>query len=76
MLVLTRRPRQKIMIGDDIVIHIVEVNGDNVRLAIDAPRSVKVYRGEIYKVIKEENRKAAAPLNDIDLSQALPNKGL
>ena len=76
MLVLTRRPRQKIMIGDDIVVHIVEVNGDNVRLAIDAPRSVKVYRGEIYKVIKEENRKAAAPLNDIDLSQALPNKGL
>ena len=76
MLVLTRRPRQKIMIGDDIVIHIVEVNGDNVRLAIDAPRSVKVYRGEIYRVIKEENRKAAAPLNDIDLSQALPNKGL
>lgn len=76
MLVLTRRPRQKIMIGDDIVIHIVEVNGDNVRLAIDAPRSVKVYRGEIYKVIKEENRKAATPLNDIDLSQALPNKGL
>ncbi|WP_297965084.1 carbon storage regulator CsrA [uncultured Anaerovibrio sp.] len=72
MLVLTRRPRQKIMIGDDIVIHIVEVNGDNVRLAIDAPRSVKVYRGEIYRVIKEENRKAAAPVDNIDLSQALP----
>jgi carbon storage regulator len=42
------------MIGDDVVINIVEVNGENVRIAIDAPRSVKVYRGEVYKVIKEE----------------------
>jgi len=72
MLVLTRHPKQQIMIGDDIVINIVEVNGDNVRIAIDAPRSVKVYRGEIYKVIKDENRKAAAPVDNIDLSQALP----
>ncbi len=72
MLVLTRHPKQQIMIGDDIVINIVEVNGDNVRLAIDAPRSVKVYRGEIYKVIKDENRKAAAPTDNIDLSKALP----
>ena len=72
MLVLTRRPKQQIMIGDDIVINIVEVNGENVRIAIDAPRSVKVYRGEVYKVIKEENRKAAAPVDAIDLSTALP----
>ena len=72
MLVLTRRPKQQIMIGDDIVINIVEVNGENVRIAIDAPRSVKVYRGEVYKVIKEENRKAAAPADAIDLSTALP----
>ena len=72
MLVLTRHPKQQIMIGDDIVINIVEVNGDNVRLAIDAPLSVKVYRGEIYKVIKDENRKAAAPADNIDLSKALP----
>lgn len=72
MLVLTRRPKQQIMIGDDVVINIVEVNGENVRIAIDAPRSVKVYRGEVYKVIKEENRKAAAPTDAIDLSTALP----
>ena len=74
MLVLTRRPKQQIMIGDEIVINIVEVNGENVRIAIDAPRSVKVYRGEIYKVIKEENREAAAPAGGIDLSQALPKQ--
>ncbi len=72
MLVLTRRPKQQIMIGDDIVINIVEVYGDNVRIAIDAPRNVKVYRGEIYRVIQDENRKAAAPAGKIDLSQALP----
>ena len=63
MLVLTRKPRQQIMIGDNIV----EVQGDNVRIAIDAPRSVKIYRGEIYRAIQEENQRAAAP-QAIDLS--------
>ncbi|MBQ1511363.1 MAG: carbon storage regulator CsrA [Selenomonadaceae bacterium] len=73
MLVLTRKPRQQIMIGDDIVINVVEVQGDNVRIAIDAPRSVKIYRGEIYRAIQEENKEAAiAPPAGIDLSSALP----
>jgi global regulator protein family len=58
------------MIGDNIVVNIVEVQGDNVRIAIDAPRSVKIYRGEIYRAIQEENQRAAAP-QSIDLS-ALP----
>ena len=63
------------MIGDDIVINIVEVQGDNVRIAIDAPREVKIYRGEIYRAIQEENQKAAAPApKDLDLSAALPNQ--
>ena len=73
MLVLTRQPRQQIMIGDDIVINIVEVQGDNVRIAIDAPRSIKIYRGEIYHAIQEENKQAAREVpKDIDLSSALP----
>ena len=73
MLVLTRKPRQQIMIGDDIVINIVEVQGDNVRIAIDAPRSIKIYRGEIYRAIQEENKQAALEVpKDIDLSSALP----
>ena len=42
MLVLTRKPRQQIMIGDNIVVNIVEVQGDNVRIAIDASRSTAV----------------------------------
>jgi len=60
------------MIGDNIVINIVEVQGDNVRIAIGAPRSVKIYRGEIYRAIQEENQRAAAP-QMIDL-EALPTR--
>ena len=74
MLVLTRKPRQQIMIGDDIVINVVEVQGENVRIAIDAPREIKIYRGEIYRAIQEENQKAAAQVRDIDLHDALPLK--
>lgn len=75
MLVLTRKPRQQIMIGDHITVHVVEVQGENVRLAIDAPHEVKIYRGEIYAAIQEENRKAAAApdgFNDLNLLKGLP----
>ena len=73
MLVLTRKPRQQIMIGDDIVINVVEVQGDNVRLAIDAPREIKIYRGEIYRAIQEENQKAATPVpKELDFSSVMP----
>ncbi len=71
MLVLTRKPGQQIMIGDSIIINLVEVQGDNVRLAIEAPREVKIYRGEIYKAIMEENKKAAAQIADIDLTDLI-----
>ena len=74
MLVLTRKPRQQIMIGDDIVINVVEVQGENVRIAIDAPREIKIYRGEIYRAIQEENQKAAAHIKNINLKDALPLK--
>ena len=74
MLVLTRKPRQQIMIGDQIVVNVVEVQGENVRIAIDAPKDVKIYRGEIYRAIQEENQKAAAQLGDVDLHNALPLK--
>ena len=73
MLVLTRKPKQQIMIGDNIVINIVEVQGENVRLAIDAPREIKIYRGEIYRAIQEENQKAAAPApKELDFSAMMP----
>ena len=59
MLVLTRTKGQKIMIGNDIVLTVVEVNGDQVRIGIEAPPEISVYREEIYNSIKEQNEKAS-----------------
>lgn len=71
MLALTRKPGQQVVIGDDIFINVVEVQGDNVRIAIDAPRHVKIYRGEIYRAIVEENKQAAVDVKKLDLSGVL-----
>ena len=45
MLVLTRKPGERLVIGDNIVVTVVDVKGDNIRIGIDAPREVKVFRG-------------------------------
>ena len=47
MLVLTRRINERILIGDDIVVTVLEVHGDQVRIGIDAPRAIKVFREEV-----------------------------
>jgi len=60
MLVLTRKAKQSIMIGDGIEITIVEIKGDAVKLAIDAPRDVPVHRREVYEEIQRENREASS----------------
>jgi carbon storage regulator len=59
MLVLTRKPNQSIVIGDDIELTVLEVRGDQVRIGINAPRHISVHRKEIYEQIKRENMKAA-----------------
>ena len=59
MLVLTRKLGEGIVIGDDVTITIVEMKGGNVRIGIDAPRSKKIYRQEIFDRIVEENRDAS-----------------
>ena len=59
MLVLSRHRDESIMIGDDIVITIVDIRGDKVRLGIDAPTDIPVHRQEVYDAIQRENRKAA-----------------
>lgn len=59
MLVLTRKAGEKIQIGDDISILIMEIKGKQVRLGIEAPSDIKVHREEIYQRIKEENIKAS-----------------
>ena len=60
MLVLTRRPGQSVYIGDDIKITLVEIKGNQVRIGVDAPSTVRIFREEIYLQILEENRSAAA----------------
>jgi len=74
MLILSRRVNEKIVIGDDVVISVVEVRGDQVKLGIEAPRNVKVFRQEVFDAIQEENRRAAAspsqlPLIDVPLTK-------
>jgi len=59
MLVLTRKSGESLMIGDDVVVTIVEVRGNQVKIGVNAPESVKVYREELLKKIMKENVKAA-----------------
>ena len=62
MLIITRRPGEKVMIGDDVVVEVLEVSGQSVRIGIAAPKSIPVYREEIYHAVKEEQAAAdAAP---------------
>ena len=60
MLIITRRAGQKVMLGDDITVHVMEIVGNSVRLGVEAPKSLPVYREEIWAAVKEENRAAAA----------------
>lgn len=64
MLVLTRKPNQSIMIGDDVEIAVVEIKGEQVKLGITAPRNVKVHRKEVFEAIQREN---------IDASRSMPD---
>ncbi|MEC8554750.1 MAG: carbon storage regulator CsrA [Planctomycetota bacterium] len=58
MLVLSRHRDESIMIGDDVVITIVDIRGDKVRLGIEAPQDIPVHRQEVYEAIRRENQKA------------------
>ncbi|MDG5814500.1 carbon storage regulator CsrA [Chitinispirillales bacterium ANBcel5] len=59
MLVLTRKLGESIRIGDTIVVKIVDLDGRNVKLGIEAPRNVAVNREEIYEKIQKENKEAS-----------------
>jgi carbon storage regulator len=82
VLVLTRRANQSIMIGDDVVVTVLDVRGDQVRIGIKAPRSVDVHREEVYLALQRDaGREGAAPAGEeavIDLSDdtviALPTE--
>lgn len=61
MLVLSRSEGESVMIGSEITVTVLEVRGDVVRIGIDAPKSVKVHREEVFRALAEANRDAAAP---------------
>ena len=59
MLVLSRRVGERLIIGDDIVITVIDVRSDGVRIGIDAPRSVRVNRAEVLEAVTQANQDAA-----------------
>ena len=75
MLVLSRKRDESIIIGDEIEITVVEVRGDVVKLGISAPKSISVYRKEVYEAIQQENiaasQSAVQSQNISQVAQAL-----
>lgn len=61
MLVLSRKKNEAIMIGDGIVITVVDIRGDKVRLGVEAPKDVPVHRQEVYEAIQRANHKTQSP---------------
>lgn len=59
MLVLSRRPGQSIVVGNQVVVTVLEVRGDQVRIGVDAPREVQVHREEVFRQLEAENAQAA-----------------
>jgi len=66
MLVLTRKVGERIVIGDDIVITVLDSRGDGVRIGIDAPRGVKIQREEVVKAVTEANVEASKAPDDAE----------
>jgi len=71
MLILSRKTNEKIIIGEDISITIIEIRGDQVKIGVEAPKSVKVFRQEVYLAIQNENRAAATSIPDMESLSAI-----
>lgn len=72
MLVLTRKKGERVFIGDDIVVTLIDVRGDGVRIGFDAPRGVSIQRAEVVSAVREANTEAAAsPAATEDLLKGL-----
>jgi carbon storage regulator len=76
MLVLTRKSNQSIMIGDDIEVSVLSIMGEKVRIGIQAPRDIPVFRKEVYLEIQQERAKEMASSNvRAEVDQALRKLG-
>jgi carbon storage regulator len=75
MLRITRRAGERVIVGGEVVIEVLEVRGGTVRLGIDAPRSVSIYREEIWLEVKRENEAAASAPDDLPTLPALADPG-
>ncbi len=73
MLILTRRAGERVVIGEDILVTVMEVSGQTVRLGIAAPDTLPIYREEIWLAVQAENRAAAEAA--VDALPALPSEG-
>ncbi|MDF2868553.1 MAG: carbon storage regulator, CsrA [Anaerocolumna sp.] len=71
MLALTRKVNESIVIGNDIEISILEIKGDQVKIGINAPKAIPVYRKEIYLQIQEANKEAADSNISVDIIKRL-----
>jgi len=67
MLVLSRKKGQSIVIGDNIEITVVEIQGDMVRIGINAPREITVHRQEVFQQIKAENQQALQQSQSLEI---------
>jgi len=74
MLVLTRKKDQSIIINENVEITVLEVQGDQVKIGINAPRDISIHRKEIFLQIADENKKAADINVGINLNDILKNK--
>ena len=74
MLVLTRKKDQSIIINENIEITVLEVQGDQVRIGINAPKSISIHRKEVFVQIADENKKASEINLKLDLNNILKNQ--
>jgi carbon storage regulator len=70
MLVLSRKQDEKIIIGDSITLMVISIQGDKVRLGIEAPKHISVHREEVYQAIQKERKQGDAPLSRPEASNS------